>query len=90
MLLVGVGKRKVSIHAPHVGRDYDVELVQVLTDVSIHAPHVGRDVERLPQLDVHTVSIHAPHVGRDLQAVIDGGGFLGFNPRAPRGARPGL
>ncbi len=34
------------------------------------------------------VSIHAPRVGRDLRRGCHRSGDTGFNPRAPRGARP--
>ena len=53
--------------------------------VSIHAPRVGRDgVVPRPLLD--RVSIHAPRVGRDDVRARNTSG-VGFNPRAPRGAR---
>ncbi len=35
------------------------------------------------------VSIHAPRAGRDNQMVSLGAAKMSFNPRAPRGARPG-
>ena len=35
-----------------------------------------------------TVSIHAPRAGRDIWDAASGLGYDGFNPRAPRGARP--
>ena len=35
---------RISIHAPHAGRDVDAVLPVILTgDISIHAPHAGRD-----------------------------------------------
>ena len=34
---------RVSIHAPHAGRDYDDLSGFCCIDVSIHAPHAGRD-----------------------------------------------
>ncbi len=57
--------------------------------VSIHAPRAGRDL-RLPlQTAIGPVSIHAPRAGRDPPAR-DGERLRRcFNPRAPRGARPG-
>ena len=34
---------KVSIHAPHAGRDEAVYPILPIRIVSIHAPHAGRD-----------------------------------------------
>jgi len=34
----------VSIHAPRVGRDRVLLVIERDTDVSIHAPRVGRDL----------------------------------------------
>ena len=34
---------KVSIHAPHAGRDALVLMSKITVQVSIHAPHAGRD-----------------------------------------------
>ena len=56
----------VSIHAPHAGRDGDVELRAEELDVSIHAPHAGRDFQAGDRYIKITVSIHAPHAGRDF------------------------
>ena len=57
--------------------------------VSIHAPRVGRDVSFWLDKHGHSVSIHAPRVGRDpLHRAIFQSPRC-FNPRAPRGARPG-
>ena len=35
------------------------------------------------------ISIHAPRVGRDRLFLVTAAGRIYFNPRAPRGARPG-
>ena len=35
--------KKVSIHAPHAGRDSRIADLEKLVNVSIHAPHAGRD-----------------------------------------------
>ena len=56
--------------------------------VSIHAPRAGRDCEYLPGSALHGVSIHAPRAGRDLCRRWLARRLHGFNPRAPRGARP--
>ena len=37
---------------------------------------------------VEIVSIHAPRVGRDYPRIAVHPRIAGFNPRAPRGARP--
>ena len=37
-----------------------------------------------------SVSIHAPRAGRDLGAAMAEVAQMGFNPRAPCGARPAL
>ncbi len=55
----------VSIHAPRVGRDSRVSLVEPEHPVSIHAPRVGRDGGGEGGLVGAPVSIHAPRVGRD-------------------------
>ncbi len=61
---------------------------QSVIAVSIHAPRAGRDCCDFSEYATAKVSIHAPRAGRD------GGrrGWFpktrGFNPRAPRGARP--
>src|ERR1017187_9152276 len=58
----------VSIHAPHAGRDFVIEVSTGTPDVSIHAPHAGRDIETPEPGQPSNVSIHAPHAGRDLLA----------------------
>ena len=58
-------KTKISIHAPHTGRDDKMRIRPYCLCISIHAPHTGRDNQIphwLPQLPI---SIHAPHTGRD-------------------------
>ena len=59
------GQHRVSIHAPHAGRDSDSAHDTLFRLVSIHAPHAGRDISAHPQVGLH----------------------IGFNPRAPCGAR---
>ena len=39
----------ISIHAPRVGRDDDMEDREGYVSISIHAPRVGRDRERTMQ-----------------------------------------
>ncbi len=78
----------VSIHAPRVGRDVGHgQCCRLLPRVSIHAPRVGRDIAGRPELAPAVVSIHAPRVGRDWNVSYFKCAGLGFNPRAPRGAR---
>ena len=57
---------KVSIHAPHAGRDRSHRQAALRGRVSIHAPHAGRDHIALKTAERFAVSIHAPHAGRDL------------------------
>ena len=56
--------------------------------VSIHAPHAGRDWDSYDLDRLIEVSIHAPHAGRDHATQRHHPSGNGFNPRAPRGARP--
>ncbi len=59
------------------------------TRVSTHAPREGRDAaSRREVLGLQDVSTHAPREGRDESYRTTIGPTLGFNPRAPRGARP--
>ena len=59
-------KLKVSIHAPHAGRDQiDRRIRTLIKRVSIHAPHAGRDYQAHGRVGYRYVSIHAPHAGRD-------------------------
>ena len=38
---------KISIHAPHTGRDLvSHSTAETMTEISIHAPHTGRDLAR--------------------------------------------
>ena len=55
--------------------------------VSIHAPRAGRDWRRSVRCGQEHVSIHAPRAGRDEGKQGCRAAEVGFNPRAPRGAR---
>ena len=66
------GRARVSIHAPHAGRDPVVDDIRLAAFVSIHAPHAGRDAGPWACWRGRTVSIHAPHAGRDLEIEFDG------------------
>ena len=78
----------VSIHAPHAGRDHQRTAMNRQVSVSIHAPHAGRD----PSACVIVVSLIVfqstrPMRGATSAKVQSVSIFLGFNPRAPCGAR---
>ena len=55
--------------------------------VSIHAPRAGRDDGQTRLIDRRGVSIHAPRAGRDDGLSVFAVTTVGFNPRAPCGAR---
>ena len=58
--------------------------------ISIHAPLAGRDGgDSNVAAKRHPISIHAPLAGRDSWAWTPAISSTHFNPRAPRGARPG-
>ena len=58
---------RISIHAPHAGRDVVHALHDlVCIDISIHAPHAGRDPAEDREDRARHISIHAPHAGRDI------------------------
>ena len=78
---------RVSIHAPHAGRDEADAVILVVHVVSIHAPHAGRDIAAQIKAQGVAVSIHAPHAGRDRQRASCSASLFRFNPRAPCGAR---
>jgi len=58
-------QKRVSIHAPRVGRDNEFVPILERLCVSIHAPRVGRDGVGPKRDRARHVSIHAPRVGRD-------------------------
>ena len=78
---------RVSIHAPHAGRDRLRLVDKDVAVVSIHAPHAGRDIDDKHLVFALVVSIHAPHAGRDGDARAQPRRPRRFNPRAPCGAR---
>jgi len=71
----------VSIHAPRAGRD------ACYFRSSAPEPCFNPRVLILAPGIFHAVSIHAPRAGRDRHLRIRSPHLLGFNPRAPRGAR---
>ena len=65
IIMDGTGS-KISIHAPHAGRDFSlVTRGSAQYVISIHAPHAGRDGQWLHEGAGAQISIHAPHAGRD-------------------------
>ena len=67
VLQAGLRFKRISIHAPHAGRD-GRGLVAKQEDgmISIHAPHAGRDDDDFKSKATgEKISIHAPHAGRD-------------------------
>jgi len=80
----------VSIHAPRAGRDAKsagVRSGRVLFQST--RPARGATLAHLLSPHPHIVSIHAPRAGRDSRPAAQIRGPSCFNPRAPRGARPG-
>ncbi len=61
---------------------------ELVIGVSIHAPRAGRVIAAMFMGNSKQVSIHAPRAGRVREAVLLHLILSGFNPRAPRGARP--
>ena len=56
----------ISIHAPRVGRDLQLQPPPMYGGgISIHAPRVGRDLWTRFRPLFGQISIHAPRVGRD-------------------------
>ena len=73
---------------PVWGATVVVKIEPTIINVSIHAPRVGRDFCTMFTVIKQGVSIHAPRVGRDTKATTETAVQIGFNPRAPCGARP--
>ena len=63
------------------------DVLEGTAGVSIHAPHAGRDSHDGQRHAAVDVSIHAPHAGRDPCRDNTVRSEIGFNPRAPCGAR---
>ena len=78
---------RISIHAPHAGRDADDDGGKRRVLISIHAPHAGRDADDDGRKRRVLISIHAPHAGRDFTCCNTRPFRTNFNPRAPCGAR---
>ena len=61
---------KISIHAPHAGRDAPTDTSGLTsTNFNPRAPCGARHTHRLRVFRRVAISIHAPHAGRDAQAM---------------------
>ena len=79
----------VSIHAPRAGRDVTLSpLCTTWKSFQSTRPARGATSGACSVSYVTVVSIHAPRAGRDKNIPIASSVETGFNPRAPRGARP--
>mgnify|MGYP007050225190 CR=1 FL=1 len=83
----GRAARKFQFTRPAWGATGRWRGASAVGGVSIHAPRVGRDFWRGVPAHVEGVSIHAPRVGRDDTLSVELSVMVGFNSRAPRGAR---
>ena len=83
--------KKISIHAPRVGRDrlawYKADFT--LKDFNPRAPCGARPEAKDTLVAAINISIHAPRVGRDGHPRCQSACGGDFNPRAPCGARQG-
>ena len=57
--------------------------------MSIHAPREGSDPHHVRQPEYYAISIHAPREGSDSEGRAPYSRSAYFNPRSPRGERPG-
>ena len=78
----------ISIHAPRVGGDTQVQYdFAGVIDFNPRPPCGGRQgTDAFPTSPPH-ISIHAPRVGGDLIPVISSSDGINFNPRPPCGGR---
>ena len=81
----------ISIHAPREGCDMSyTDWVWVVFPISIHAPREGCDYETIGVFTRESIiSIHAPREGCDAPLLLSCLLDHDFNPRTPRGVRPG-
>ena len=80
----------ISIHAPREGGDDYMAALLTSLGISIHAPREGGDVFPACSISCVKISIHAPREGGDYVFAPGPPSFTDFNPRPPRGGRPGL
>ena len=82
---------RVSIHAPHAGRDAKLYVPYAGSDVSIHAPHAGRDNSSLRRgSKPASFNPRAPCGARRLTATRQGRKPSFQSTRPMRGATPSL
>ncbi len=79
----------ISIHAPLAGGDGHGTVRPPCQEISIHAPLAGGDRAQEAEVVRRVISIHAPLAGGDFPAWVSARPFRNFNPRPPRGGRPG-
>ena len=65
------------------------QIFQNRQGISIHAPREGGDSPSLPSIYACPISIHAPREGGDVVQRAVRHVAIDFNPRPPRGGRPG-
>ena len=82
----------ISIHAPREGGDaLTVSLWYYTESISIHAPREGGDKKSAPLLlRGHKFQSTPPARGATSPAALRSSNCFYFNPRPPRGGRPGL
>ena len=82
------GRLKISIHAPHAGRDVSIQHRR-RADCRFQSTRPMRGATRTftTRFPPGKISIHAPHAGRDLVNLAPICQDQDFNPRAPCGAR---
>ena len=74
---------------PRGGRPWQPVLYAHVSDISIHVPREGDDFRGCQVACLAGISIHVPREGDDYLATTNGAPPLHFNPRPPRGGRPG-
>ena len=86
-----VDKVSISIHVPREGHDMtDFLLLGYLPSISIHVPREGHDTFMPhPHSSQRLFQSTCPARGTTSHKRRDHAARLHFNPRAPRGARPG-
>ena len=79
----------ISIHVPREGHDRGGVCRKTGTGISIHVPREGHDRDFILIRLKAGISIHVPREGHDDILMDVRSVPPHFNPRAPRGARPG-
>ena len=90
MLLWDLPPQSISIHAPREGGDPVDDDLHLLDGISIHAPREGGDeVLGMGHQVAPQFQSTPPARGATAGHRVRVGGQLDFNPRPPRGGRPG-